>query len=90
MTEFHPVQIDQDFRDFRNGFAPMLPTEVTLKAYEVYCHVYRPQPAMVEGSCRGGFSLGEIIGFLYASSFPKNEWAKRVDEAFKRPERKRV
>jgi hypothetical protein len=56
---------------------------VTLAAYEVYCHVYAPQPAMVTGECRGGFSAGELIAFLYARSFPKTEWRVRVDEAFK-------
>lgn len=58
-------------------------TAVTLRAYEVYCHVYGPQQAMVEGSCRGGFSAGELIAFLYAMTFPREEWRDRVDEAFR-------
>jgi hypothetical protein len=75
---FHPVQTLR---------APNhLPESVVLAAYEVYCHVYAPQPAMVdvERGCRGGFSVGEIIAFLYARSFPKAEWRWRVDEAFER------
>lgn len=59
--------------------------EVYLRAYEVYCAVYGPQPAMIdiEGrNCRGGFSSGEIIAFLYAHSFPEEEWRARVSEAF--------
>jgi hypothetical protein len=79
MTEFHPVQT-HDARTLGQ-----LPTEVTLRAYEVYCHVYGPQEAMVTGGCRGGFGLGELIGFLYARSFPKEEWRRRVDEAFQKP-----
>lgn len=55
---------------------------VYMAAYEVYSHVYGPQKAMIEGGCRGGFGLGEIIGFLYARGFPKAEWRERVDEAF--------
>ena len=74
----HPVQNHQH----RRGPA-RAPTSVTLAAYEVYCHVYAPQPAMVTGECRGGFSTGELIAFLYARSFPKAEWRARVDEAFK-------
>ena len=74
--ERHPVQIK---RNFGRGF---LRTEITLKAYEVYSHVYAPQKALIEGECRGGFSSGELIVFLYARSFPKEEWRTRVDEAF--------
>lgn len=53
---------------------------VHMMAYEVYCEVYRPQPALIEGNCRGGFGDGELVAFLYARNFPKNEWRKRVDE----------
>lgn len=60
-----------------------LRSEVTLRAYEVYCHVYGKQEAMVTGNCRGGFGVGELIAFLYAHSFPREEWRTRVDEAFK-------
>jgi len=71
----HPVQTV----DHRGGKCPQV---VTMRAYEVYCEVYDPQVAMVTGNCRGGFSTGELIAFLYAYSFPKDEWRKRVDEAF--------
>lgn len=54
-----------------------------LAAYEVYCHVYGEQKALVEGGCRGGLGAGEVIAFLYARSFPKSEWRARSDEAFK-------
>ena len=74
--EIHPVQTV----DHKGG---KIRTEVTLKAYEVYCHVYGEQEAMITGHCRGGFATGELIAFLYARSFPKNEWRNRVDEAFK-------
>ena len=81
MTVFHPVQMT----DMRRR--PELPSEVTLRAYEVYSHIYRPQPAMIEGSCRGGFGIGELIAFLYARSFPKEEWSARADEAMRRQDR---
>lgn len=73
--ELHPVQTV----DHKGG---KLRTEVTLRAYEVYCHVYGTQKAMVEGSCRGGFGTSELIAFLYARSFPKDEWRRRTNEAF--------
>jgi hypothetical protein len=85
MTKFHPVQT-QDF--VRPHLKPVVPESLALRAYEVYCHVYSPQPAMVdlEGrGCRGGFSIGELLGFLYARSFPKEEWAARWREACERP-----
>ena len=79
MTNYHPVQNHADrYRHER----PMLTTAVTLRAYEVYCHVYAPQEAMVTGDCRGGFSIGELLGFLYARAFPRAEWKQRVEEAF--------
>jgi hypothetical protein len=61
-----------------------LPESVALRAYEVYCKVYGAQPAMIDVArgYRGGFSVGEIIAFLYARSFPPEEWSRRVDEAF--------
>lgn len=65
-------------RDMSGGRVPVV---VAMRAYEVYSHVYGPQQAMIEGSCRGGFSEGELIAFLYAFGFPKPEWSKRVDEA---------
>lgn len=58
-----------------------VPERVYLAAYEVYCHLYGPQPAMVENECRGGFSPGEMIGFLYARAFPRHEWDARFHEA---------
>lgn len=53
-----------------------------MRAYEVYCQLYSAQEAMVTGGCRGGFSAGELIAFLYAHSFPESEWRVRAEEAF--------
>ncbi|HET6219774.1 MAG TPA: hypothetical protein VFE27_22295 [Acidobacteriaceae bacterium] len=78
--EMHPVQTPGF-----NQRSSRLTSTVTLRAYEVYCHVYAPQPAMIdlEGrGCRGGFSTGELIAFLYARTFPREEWRRRVDEVF--------
>lgn len=75
IDDIHPVQTI----DHKGG---QLRTCVTLKAYAVYSHVYGFQEAMITGHCRGGFSTGELIAFLYAHSFPKDEWRRRVDEAF--------
>ena len=73
--ETHPVQTS------RAGNA-RVPKVVTMRAYEVYWHVYGRQDPLVTGGCRGGFSLGELIAFLYAYPFPKDEWSARVQEAF--------
>lgn len=75
--ETHPVQANR-YRE-RTG---RVPTVVSLKAYEVYRVVHGEQKALITGDCRGGFGTGELIAFLYAASFPKDEWAKRADEAF--------
>lgn len=74
--ETHPVQKSLS-RD-----QAVAPQSMTLLAYEVYCHLYSPQPAMVTGGCRGGFAVSELLAFLYAHSFPKDQWRARVDEAF--------
>lgn len=72
----HPIQTS------RRGNA-RVPQVVTMRAYEVYCHLYGKQEALVTGGCRGGFSSGELMAFLYAYPFPKAEWSVRVQEAFK-------
>jgi hypothetical protein len=75
-NETHPVQTV----DRKGG---RISTAVTLAAYEVYCAVFAPQPALIQGSCRGGFGTLELIAFLYARGFPREEWSKRFDEAMK-------
>lgn len=74
----HPVQTPGHYYGKQRGVAPQT---VTMLAYEVYCYLYGEQAAMVTGECRGGFSTGELISFLYAHSFPKSEWRQRVAEA---------
>lgn len=76
----HPVQRAWRYHPSDGGQCNTL---VTMRAYEVYCHVYAPQEAMVTGDCRGGFTIEEIVGFLYARSFPKEEWKDRLNEAFR-------
>ena len=75
--ETHPIQVH------RTGGRPraQAPKFVTMAAYEVYCHVFSPQEALITGGCRGGFEIGELIAFLYARSFPKAEWSARFEEA---------
>lgn len=61
-----------------------IPEPVHLMAYEVYCHIFGPQPALIEGWCRGGFGVEEVIAFLYARNFPREEWKARFREAAER------
>jgi len=72
----HPVQTRRVVHQ-----SARCPQTVTIRAYEVYCAVYGEQAALVTGECRGGFSAGELIAFLYAHSFPQKEWRARVEEA---------
>ena len=74
-VETHPVQ-----RSSAHGIG-RCPVCVTAAAYEVYSHIFRPQPELANGG-RGGFGVNELIAFLYARSFPRQEWKDRVDEAF--------
>jgi hypothetical protein len=77
----HPVQFGQS-REHPSK-AARIPEIVALRAYEVYCHIWGAQEAMIsaERGYRGGFSVGEIVCFLYARSFPKEEWRNRFEEA---------
>lgn len=80
LEDYCPVQINDMQRN------PNVPLDVALRAYEVYSYIYGEQPAMVTGGlsgCRGGFGAGEMIAFLYARSFPKNEWRQRFEAALK-------
>jgi hypothetical protein len=65
--------------------AAQIPESVYMSAYEVYAHVYGPQEALVDlaRGCRGGFSSGELVAFLYARAYPKEQWHMKVDEAFR-------
>lgn len=81
-TPTHPVQTHARY----GREAARVSQLVTLRAYEVYCHIYGAQEAMIDDpgrGCRGGFGVGELFAFLYARSFPKEEWTMRVDEALK-------
>lgn len=74
----HPVQVH-----VMSNKAPRINADVVKAAYEVYCHIYQPQEEMVTGNCRGGFGLTEIVAFLYARRFPREEWDRRAAEAFR-------
>ncbi len=76
-TRFHPVQTKINRR------AGQARVCVTMRAYEVYRHVFGSQEAMITGNCRGGFDTCELVAFLYARSFPKEEWRARFDEALR-------
>lgn len=79
--EMHPVQVHRR----SSGGRAQVTSRVTLRAYEVYQHLYGGQAALIDlkgRDCRGGFGAGELVAFLYARSFPKTEWRARVDEAF--------
>lgn len=73
----HPVQ---SF-GYQQRRSLMYPQCVTRRAYEVYAKRFGAQPALVTGGCRGGFSMGELISFLYARGFAELEWQARCDMA---------
>lgn len=81
MTEpkLFPLQRQSCVKHSREAAA--CPEPVYMAAYEVYRHCYGEQPAMIEGHCRGGFGIEELIAFLYARPFPKAQWSDRVNEA---------
>jgi len=72
----HPIQMPNDRR-----YTPLVPTTVTLQAYEVYKHIYGEQAALITGWCRGGFFVGELVAYLYAYPHPREDWRRLVKEA---------
>jgi hypothetical protein len=74
-----PIQLGHRTRDGQ------VRESVYMAAYEVYAAVYGEQKALIdhERGCRGGFGRCELVAFLYARSFPRQEWPSRVDEAFR-------
>lgn len=46
------------------GYSAGIPWEMHLRAYDAYCKKYSPQQALIEGWCRGGFSVGELDMFI--------------------------
>lgn len=63
--------------------AAVVNEDVYMQCYKIYSAIHGPQQAMIEGHCRGGFGVGELVAFLYAGNFPQNEWRKRCDDALK-------
>lgn len=76
-----PVQTHH-YRHYTARKPSRIPFVVHERAYEVYCHVHSPQRALMEGECRGGFGMCELVAFLYAYGFPREQWRTRVDEAY--------
>jgi len=76
-----PIQTHRN----RPSLPSAIPETVHMRAYEVYSHVHSPQVALTpEGgrNCRGGFGVTELVAYLYAFPFPKDEWRQKVDEVF--------
>lgn len=71
-TRPHPVQAERQGR---------IDPAVTARAYEVYSHLYGTGQSLDRLNERGGFSWGELVMFLYARGFPREEWRGRVHEA---------
>lgn len=46
------------------GFSAGIPWEMHLRAYDAYCKRWSPQPALIEGWCRGGFHVDELDGLI--------------------------
>lgn len=46
------------------GFSGGIPWAMHLRAYDAYSKKWAPQKAMIEGGCRGGFSVGELDQFI--------------------------
>lgn len=57
------------------GYSAGIPWSLHLEAYDAYCKKWRPQPALIEGGCRGGFHTDELDEFVPG-------WRERASEVF--------
>ena len=55
------------------GYAPGIPWSIHMEAYAAYSKKWRPQQALIEGGCRGGFATDELDEFVPG-------WRERVSE----------
>ena len=46
------------------GWPQGIPWSLHLEAYAAYCKKWSPQPALIEGWCRGGFGTKELDEFI--------------------------
>jgi hypothetical protein len=58
-----------------------IPACVAERCYEVYSHIWGDRQSLARLNERGGFGTGEMIAYLYAYPFPKDEWRARSHEA---------
>lgn len=77
-----PVTVSAQIGERHRGKPGRVPDVVARMAYEVYHHMY-PGQTYERLHERGGFGVGELIGFLYARNFPKAEWDARFEEAIR-------
>ena len=57
-----------------------MPQPVAERCYEVYSALYGNRQSLAHLQRRGGFGAGEVVAFLYARSFPREEWRERANE----------
>lgn len=55
------------------GWPQGIPWSLHLEAYAAYCKRFGPQPALIEGWCRGGFGTKELDEFIPG-------WRERASE----------
>lgn len=55
------------------GWPQGIPWSLHLEAYSAYCKKWSPQPALIEGWCRGGFGTKELDEFIPG-------WRERASE----------
>lgn len=79
VMELFPIQT-------KDGKGGKIAESVYRRAYEVYSAVYGAQEELLVNGCRCGFSTCELIAFLYAYPFPKEQWFRKINEVFKNKE----
>ncbi len=66
----------EDKRAPVQGFHGGIPWVLHMEAYAAYSKKWAPQKAMIEGGCRGGFSIGELDKFIPGWRERISEWTK--------------
>ena len=77
-TEVYKIQVPNN-----RSMSGTISKAMMERAYEVYIHLYGKSQSLERMNERGGLSVGEVMAFLYAHSYPQSEWRERSHEGFK-------
>jgi hypothetical protein len=75
-VQFHPVHMPDNLTLGR-----FVSAALTERAFEIHVFMHGSEPSLKSINRRGGLSYPQLIAYLYAYGFPREECFDRVQEA---------